>query len=339
MNDIPLWIDQIKAGEDLREDQTATAIDLIMTGTISQDIITNFLVALHEKGETVAEIAGAATAMRRHMTKVHTRHSIFVDTCGTGGDGSGTFNISTAAALLTAAAGLPVAKHGNRKITSLSGSADVLSQLGVNIEAPVKVVERCLDEIGVGFCFAPQLHPAMKNVAAVRKGLRHPTVFNLLGPLSNPAGAPFQLLGVGKPTLRPVLAAALQRLGIRRAAVVTGEDGLDEVTLSGPTSVSLVTADGVEETSWKPADFGLNAAPLDSMVANGPAESAAIIRRIVSGESGPARDITVLNAAAAIWVAGLEDTLEAAADRVNKAVDAGSAQMVLDRLAQLSQQA
>jgi anthranilate phosphoribosyltransferase len=338
MNDILQWIDQIKAGEDLREDQAATAIDLIMTGSVEEDAMREFLVVLHEKGESVDEIAGAATAMRRHMTKVRTRHVDFVDTCGTGGDGSGTFNVSTAAALLTAAAGLPVAKHGNRKITSLSGSADVLSQLGVNINAPVSVVERCLDQIGVGFCFAPQLHPAMKNVAAIRKGLGHPTVFNLLGPLSNPAEAPFQLLGVGKPPLRPVLAAALQRLGIRRAAVVTGEDGLDEVTLSGPTSVSLVTADGVEETSWSPSDFGLPEAPLDSLVATGPAESAAIIRRVISGESGPARDITVLNAAAAVWVAGLEETLSSAADRVNAAVDSGAAQTVLEQLAQLSHQ-
>lgn len=333
----PDWIAQLRGGQDLAEDQAAAAVDQMMSGSVPAETIAEFLVALHEKGEAIAEIAGAAAAMRRHMTPVRTRHTQFVDTCGTGGDGSGTFNISTAAAILTAAAGLPVAKHGNRKITSLSGSADVLAHLGVNIEAPVEVVERCLDEIGVGFCFAPMLHPAMKHVAPVRRSLSHPTVFNLLGPLSNPANAPFQLLGVGKPPLRPVLAGALHRLGIRRAAVVTGEDGLDEVTLAGKTLVALVTPTGVEETEWQPSDFGIEAASLDELAAAGPAESAAIIRRVVAGESGPARDITVLNSAAALWVAGVEDRLDAAAGRVHAAIDSGRAQAVLDRLAELTQ--
>jgi anthranilate phosphoribosyltransferase len=339
MNEFSQWIGQLRSQQDLSEAQTATAVDLIMSGEVPSEQISEFLVALHEKGETVAEIAGAAAAMRQHMTQVHTQHTLFVDTCGTGGDGSGTFNISTAAALLTAAAGLPVAKHGNRKITSLSGSADVLSHLGVNIEAPVSIVERCLDEIGVGFCFAPMLHPAMKHVGPIRRSLGHPTVFNLLGPLSNPANAPFQLLGVGKPPLRPVLAAALHRLGIRRAAVVTGEDGLDEVTISGRTLVSLVTPDGVEETTWEPTDFGIATAPLDALAAEGPEASAEMIKRVISGEAGPPRDITVLNAAAAIWVAGLEETLAAAAARVNLAIDAGTAQNVLDQLAKLSHEA
>lgn len=339
MNEFPLWISQLSSQKDLTEAQTATAVDLIMSGELPPEQIAEFLVALHQKGETVAEIAGAAAAMRQHMTPIHTRHSLFVDTCGTGGDGSGTFNISTAAALLTAAAGLPVAKHGNRKITSLSGSADVLSHLGVNIEAPVSIVQRCLDEVGVGFCFAPMLHPAMKHVAPIRRSLSHPTVFNLLGPLSNPANAPYQLLGVGKPAMRAVLAAALQRLGVRRAAVVTGEDGLDEVTLSGRTLVSLVTPESVEETTWEPSDFGIaTASPvaLTALAAEGPEESAEVIRRVVGGATGPARDITVLNAAAAIWVAGLEETLAAAAARVNAAIDAGAAQNALDQLVKIS---
>jgi len=338
MTEFPLWNSELRSKRDLTETQTASAVDLMMSGETPAELIAEFLVALHAKGETIAEIAGAAAAMRRHMTTVKTRHSLFVDTCGTGGDGSGTFNISTAAALLTAAAGLPVAKHGNRKITSLSGSADVLSHLGVNIEASVGVVERCLDEVGVGFCFAPMLHPAMKHVAAIRRSLSHPTVFNLLGPLSNPANAPFQLLGVGKPPLRTVLAAALQRLGVQRAAVVTGEDGLDEVTLSGPTHVSLVTPEGVEETTWEPGDFGVATSSLETLSATGPEESAQIIKRVVAGEVGPARDITVLNAAAAIFVAGVEDSLSAAADRVNAAIDSGAAQKVLDQLAELSHQ-
>lgn len=336
MNEIRLWIEQLRSGQDLTEAQTASAIDMMMAGNLEADIIRQFLVSLHEKGETVAEIAGAAAAMRQHMTPVRTKHTSFVDTCGTGGDGSGTFNISTAAALLTAAAGVPVAKHGNRKITSLTGSADVLSHLGVQIEASVDVVQRCLDEIGVGFCFAPLLHPAMRHVGPVRRSIDHPTIFNLLGPLSNPANAPFQLLGVGKPALRPILAGALHRLGIERAAVVTGEDGLDEVTLAGATLVSLVTPAGVEETQWHPSDFGIQVSSLDSLAANGPEESADMIRRIIDGEKGAPRDITVLNAAAAVWIAGVETTMADAAHRVETAIDSGAGKRVLERLGQLS---
>ena len=188
------------------------------------------LTSLRAKGETVAEVAGAAAALRQHMTPIRTRRSGVLDTCGTGGDGSGTFNISTAAALVTAAAGVPVAKHGNRAITSRTGSADVLAALGVNIEVEVAHVEQCLDELGICFCFAPLLHQSMKQVGPVRKQLGVPTLFNLLGPLSNPARAQFHLLGVGRAELRPLLAEALALLGVERALVVHGEDGLDEVT-------------------------------------------------------------------------------------------------------------
>ena len=218
---------RVSAGEDLGQEEMAGVIDEIMRGTWADEQIGLLLTALRAKGESVAEVAGAASAMRQHMTPIRTHRENLVDTCGTGGDGAGTFNISTAAALVTAAAGVPVAKHGNRKISSRTGSADVLAALGVNIEAPVRLVERCLDELGIGFCFAPQLHPAMKHVAAVRRKLAVPTIFNLLGPLANPAGAGFQLLGVGRPELRSLLAAALAKLGTRRAIVVCGADGLD----------------------------------------------------------------------------------------------------------------
>src|SRR5690606_17784455 len=217
--------------------------------------------------------------------------------------GARTFNISTAAAIVTAAAGVPVAKHGNRRITSSTGSADVLTALGVNIEAACSTVERCLDELGLAFCFAPQLHPAMRHVAAARRSLGVPTIFNLLGPLCNPAGAAYQLLGVGRSHKGELISAALQRLGPARAAIVTGRDGLDEVTLAAETEVTLV-ADGVRETFiWEPEQFGIARQPLTALLAEGPDASAAVIRRVLDGERGPARDIVVLNSAAALWIA------------------------------------
>ena len=206
------YLGRLAAGEDLTLPEMTAVIDLVMQGQCAEGEIALLLTALRAKGETADEIAGAAMAMRKHMTRIRSSRLGLVDTCGTGGDGSGTFNISTAAALVAAAAGVPVAKHGNRSITSRSGSADVLASLGVNIEAPVATVERCLDELGICFCFAPQLHTAMKHVAPVRKKLGVPTIFNLLGPLCNPAGAPFQVLGVGKPELHERLAAVLARL-------------------------------------------------------------------------------------------------------------------------------
>jgi len=230
-------IRQVEAGADLTMEQMAQAVGDIMHGRCSQQQIARLLSALHRKGESVAEVAGAASAMRACMTPIRTRHPWVLDTCGTGGDGSRTFNISTAAALVIAATGVPVAKHGNRGITSRSGSADVLAALGVNIEADKKCVERCLDELGICFCFAPLLHRAMRHVAEVRKQLPHPTIFNILGPLVNPAGACFQLLGVGRPGLQPLMAEALALLGTRRSLVVRGADGLDEVTLTDQTAV------------------------------------------------------------------------------------------------------
>ena len=204
----------------------------------------------------MAEVAGAAAAMRQRMTPIRSSRPDLIDTCGTGGDGSKTFNISTAAALVAAAAGVPVAKHGNRGITSRSGSADVLAALGVNIEADVACVEACLDELGICFCFAPLLHAAMKHVAPIRKQLGTPTIFNILGPLVNPASAPFQLLGVGRPELQPLLAEALLQLGVGRVLVVHGSDGLDEVTLGGVTNVIEAGGGRLQKFAWTPADFG-----------------------------------------------------------------------------------
>ncbi len=322
----------VEAGHDLSMDQMAQCIGHIMEGRCDQDQIARLLVGLHEKGETVAEVAGAAAAMRRKMTPIRTRHEGVIDVVGTGGDGSGTFNISTAAALVTAAAGVPVAKHGNRRFTSRSGSADVLAALGVNIEADVPTVEACLDELGICFCFAPLLHGAMKHVGPVRKKLTTPTIFNILGPLANPAAAPFQLLGVGKPHLRPLLSEALALLGARRVAVVYGTDGLDEVTVGGATEVTLATSEGTSELRWTPADFGLVESPRESMLVEGPDDSATMIGEIFAGKQGPPRDVVVANAAAALWTAQRDESLVACAKMAAEAIDSGATADLLAKL-------
>ena len=324
------------AGENLSQQQMHTAVDAMMRGDCSEAEIASLLTGLTAKGETVEEVAGAAAAMREHMTPIRSDREGLIDTCGTGGDGSGTFNISTAAAIVTAAAGVPVAKHGNRRITSKSGSADVLAKLGVNIEATVDQVERSLDDLGICFCFAPLLHQAMKHVGPVRRKLGVPTIFNMLGPLCHPARAPFQLLGGGKPELRPLMAQALGLLGTRHAAVVCGEDGLDEVTLDGPTRVTEIRDGKLTELTWTPEDFGLASCGKETMLASGPDESAALIRRIIEGEKGPPRDIVVLNAAAAIWTAGASSSLSECAERAAAAIDDGRTSRLLADLAKVS---
>jgi anthranilate phosphoribosyltransferase len=231
---------------------------------------------------------------------------------------------------------VPVAKHGNRGITSRSGSADVLTELGVNINASVAQVEACLDELGICFCFAPLVHPAMKHVAAVRKKLGIRTIFNVLGPLVNPAGACYQLLGAGRPELRPLLAGALVRLGTKRSFVVSGEDGLGDLTLAGTTNVTEVADRGMRELAWQPEDFGITRQSLDGLMIESPAASAAVIRRLLAGERGAARDIVVLNAAAGLLVAGREAKPQAAAELAAHAIDSGAAERLLARLAERS---
>jgi anthranilate phosphoribosyltransferase len=312
------------------------------------------LTALAAKGESVDEIAGAALAMRRHMTTIRSRHKEILDTCGTGGGGSSLFNISTTAAIVAAAEGVPVAKHGNRSITSRSGSADVLAEIGVNIDASLAQVEACLEELGLCFCFAPLMHPSMKHVAAVRKQLGIRTIFNILGPLVNPAGACYQLLGAGRPELRPLLAGAIARLGTSRTFVVSGEDGLGDVTLAGTTHVTEVVAAGgppagsstgeppvatLREFAWRPEDFGIPRQPLAGLTVDGPAASAAMIRGILNGETGPARDIVVLNAAAGLIVAGKASEPQQAASIAADAIDSGAAEQLLARLVTRSHKA
>lgn len=329
---IEATLGKVAGGADLTMDEMSSAIDAIVEGRCPDQQIALLLTSLRMKGETVDEIAGAAASLRRHMTPIRNRHADAIDTCGTGGDGSATFNISTAAALVTAAAGVPVAKHGNRSVTSKSGSADVLRALGVNIEADVACVEDCLNELGICFCFAPLLHGSMKRVAEVRRKLGVPTIFNLLGPLANPAGAAFQLVGVAQDERRPQLAQALAMLGTTRAAVVCGSDPLDEVTLAGPTLVTVVGEGPPQEYTWQPADFGVEPSSLDSLTVDGPEASAAIIRNVLVGEKGPARDIVILNAAAALWTVRRADTLEQAARLAAEAIDSGAARDLLARL-------
>jgi len=326
----------VESGSDLTKEEMAEAMQAVMEGKCSEDEIAGFLLALHRKGEAVSEVAGAAAALRKHVTPIRSSRRPLLDTCGTGGDGSRTFNISTAAALVVAAAGVPVAKHGNRGMTSRSGSADVLAALGVNIEAGVATVEACLDELGICFCFAPLLHQAMRHVAPVRRKLGVPTIFNILGPLANPAGASLQLLGVGREGLRPLLAEALAMLGVGRALVVHGEDGLDEVTLSGRTRVSEVAAGRLREFAWSPADFALPEIDLDSLRVDGPGESADVIRGVLGGRRCPARDIVVANAAAALWTAGRGPTVLDCARLAAETIDTGAASELLARLAQSS---
>jgi anthranilate phosphoribosyltransferase len=324
----------VEAGQNLPLERVAETMGLIMEGRCQEEEIARFLEALHRKGETVAEVAGAAVALRQHMTPIRTSRTELVDTCGTGGDGSGTFNISTAAALVAAAAGVAVAKHGNRAATSRSGSADVLAALGVRVDASVACVEACLEELGVCFCFAPLLHRAVRHVSAVRKRLGTPTIFNILGPLANPAGAPLQVVGVGRPELQPLLAEALAMLGSRRSLVVHGCDGLDEVTLSGPTEVVEVCQGWLRKFRWTPADFGLPESDLAAIEVAGPGESAAIIRAVLAGQPGPARDIVVANAAAAIFSTGKHGSPRQCAELAAGAIDGGAAAELLARLVQ-----
>jgi anthranilate phosphoribosyltransferase len=335
LKDARMIDDELKlldAGQDLSMDRMARTMGLIMEGRVDQPRIAQLLTVLHEKGETVAEVAGAAAAMRRQMTPIRTTHTDFIDVVGTGGDCSGTFNISTAAALVTAAAGVPVAKHGNRAVTSRSGASDVLAALGVNIEAGIECVEACLDELGICFCFAPLYHKAMKHVAPVRQQLGIPTIFNVLGPLVNPAAAPFQLLGVGRPEMRPLLAEALTMLGTRRTLVVYGTDGLDEVTLGGRTDVTEATLRGLREFSWTPDDFGLEGSPIEALQVDGPEQSAEVIRGILAGRAGAPRNIVVANAAAALLTAAAGDSPLSCAKKAAEAIDSAAAADLLAKL-------
>jgi anthranilate phosphoribosyltransferase len=326
---------KVIGGGELQPDEARGAFEAIMDGQVPAARMAAFLVALRLRGETVAEIAAFARVMRERVTRVRSDHPETLDTCGTGGDGAGTFNISTLAALVAAGAGVPVAKHGNRSVSSRCGSADLLQGLGVRIETDVATVERCLREAGIGFLFAPALHGAMRHAAAVRRELGVRTVFNLLGPLTNPAGARRQLLGVYDPAWVEPLAQVLRELGAERAMVVHG-GGLDEIALHGGTRVAELRDGAVRTYTLAPEDAGLQRAALDTIAGGEVGENVGIAEAILRGERGPRRDVVVLNAAAALLVAGRVRDLREGAERAARAIDDGAALDVLDRLRAIS---
>ena len=303
-----------------------------MSGHCSDAEIASLLTAIALRGETDSDLAEAASVMREKATCVPVNTSGLLDTCGTGGDRLQTFNISTAAAIVAAACGVPVAKHGNRQASSSSGSADVLEALGVNLQISAADAGRCIDEIGIGFCFARALHPAMKHVAEVRKSLGFRTIFNLLGPLSNPAKAEFQLIGASRIATAQKLAGAIARLGTTRTLVVCGHNQLDEVALWGTTTVIDVRGVNATTASWTASDLGLPTCQPADLTARSPAESADIIRAIFDGKPGPHRDIVVANAAAALFTAGRADDLKAGVLAAQQAIDSKAA---FDKLAEL----
>jgi anthranilate phosphoribosyltransferase len=368
-------MDRLTAGVDLTVSEMEACVTELISGSTAQGEIEAFLAALHHKGEVITELVGGAQALRRHAVPVRFSQTRLVDTCGTGGDGSGTFNISTAAAIVAAACGVFVAKHGNRKITSQSGSADVLVELGVEIACDPAVAQRCLDQAGVCFLFAPQFHPAMRNVSAARQALPFPTIFNLLGPLANPAGVTHQVLGVGKAGVWDLVVGALSELATGTSLAVRGQDGLGELSVLAPSQVAIIrpgtatphrttgnlpippgTASDVPlpgdqevgsavsphrpdvtQEIWDAADFGLGGGKLSEIQAATPAESAAIIHRVFAGEVSTARNMVVWNAAAAVWVGSPGLDLAAAVSRCQTAIDSGAAAATLAALRETSQ--
>jgi anthranilate phosphoribosyltransferase len=324
-------IDAVASGDHLTADHATAVLDEIMEGRSSEVQTAAFLIALRAKGETVAELVGLARTMRRLAAHVEVDRDELVDTAGTGG-GPSTLNISTAAALVAAAAGCAVAKHGNRSSTSRSGSADLLEALGVNIELDPEGVERCISEIGFGFMFAPRHHAAMKHVVPVRKELAVRTIFNFLGPLTNPAGATRQLLGVSDRHYQETIAEALVGLGCERALVVHGEDGLDELTITGSTRVIEVAGGNTEEWFARPDELGLATAPLDAIAGGEPADNARAVREIFEGGRGAGRDVVVLNAGAAILAGDGSSDLAEGVGKAGEAIDSGAALGVLERL-------
>jgi anthranilate phosphoribosyltransferase len=323
-------------GRDLDAKSMRAVVNSFMSGTASEVEIASILTALRVKGEAVDEIVGAALAMIEHATPIITHRTGLLDTCGTGGDQLHTFNISTTTAFVVAGAGVPVAKHGNRSVSSSSGAADVLEALGVNIQLTPDAVGRCIREIGLGFCFAPLLHGAMKHVGPVRKQLKFRTIFNLLGPLTNPARAEFQLLGTGRIETAEKLAHALTQLGCKRACVVCGAGQLDEVALWGTTTAFEVQDGEVRKHSWTAADFGLSECRAESLKVNSPSESAQVVRGILEGKQGPARDIVLANSAVALWVAGRATGLLQGTELAANTIDSGVAARVLQSLVDAS---
>lgn len=324
------------AKEDLAAAQMAAVMEEIMGARANTPQIVAFLNALSDKGESVEELVAAVRVMRRHARKVSCRHKLILDTCGTGGDQKGTFNISTVTAFVVSACGVAVAKHGNRSVSSKSGSADILEALGVNINMSVEKMQKCLDEIGIAFLFAQSLHPAMKFAAEARKEISHRTIFNLLGPLSNPAGATHQLIGVFERRWTRPLAEVLAALGTVHALIVHGSDGLDEITISGPTYVSEFFKGGLRDYQIDPEEFGFKRAPLQEMQGKDAAYNAGMMLDILKGQAGAKRDIVLFNSAVALFTADKVASIKAGVVLAAEAIDSGKALGKLDQLKECS---
>jgi len=329
-------IEKLARHEDLTSDEAARAMAEVMEGRAAPAQIAALLVGLAMKGERPVEIVGLARAMRSYAVQVSKRHDRIFDTCGTGGDKSGTFNISTCAALVVAACGVRVAKHGNRAASSLSGSADVFEALGVRVTATPAVVERCLAEAGIGFFFAQTFHPSMRHAAPVRRELGVRTAFNLLGPLTNPAGATRQLVGVPRAEFTELIARSLQLLGSERAWVVHGAGGIDELTTTGYTKISECRDGAVNTFYLHPADVGLPKSPLSALKGGNAHENARIIESVLAGDRGAPRDVVLLNAGASLFIAGEVPSVDEGIVRASRAIDRGDARRTLQQLVAIS---
>jgi len=332
----PALIEKLRRQEDLTTDEAASAMAAIMRGEAAPAQIAGLLVGLAMKGERPSELVGLAQTMRANAVAVPAQPGPVFDTCGTGGDRSGSFNISTAAAIVMAACGTRVAKHGNRSVSSQCGSADVLEALGVNIQAAPDIAARCLADVGIAFFFAPTFHPAMKHAAQARKDLGVRTAFNLLGPLTNPARPTRQIVGVPRPDLTELIARSLSLLGSERAWVVHGADGLDELSTTGYTKVSECRNNAVQTFYVHPADFGLAKATAESLKGGDAQTNAAIVRSVLDGVNGAPRDVVLLNTGAALFIAGQADTVRAGVTQAAGAIDSGAAADVLKQLVTVS---
>jgi len=329
-------IDKLVNRVDLSETDTVDVMNQIMTGEATPLQVASFLTALRMKGETVGEITGAARVMREKAHRVNVGGKTVLDTCGTGGDQKGTFNISTTSAFVVAGAGVNVAKHGNRSVSSQSGSADVLGALGVKVDAPKERVELCIAKIGIGFLFAPLLHEAMKYAVGPRRDIGIRTIFNLLGPLTNPAMATHQLIGLYSGELVGVVANVLKNLGSVRAMVVHGLEGLDEISLCGPTKVAELRDGQVKEYMLDPEQFGLRRCPLAALHGGSAEQSALIVKGVLAGEKSPARDVVLLNSGAALYVSGSAATVQDGIKLAADSIDAGKARRKLEQLVELT---
>lgn len=329
-------ISKVIEGRSLSQEEAATVMNEIMSGDATPAQIACFITALRLKGETVDEITGCAQIMREKVTKIEVKADLLVDTCGTGGKGIHTFNISTTAALVAAGTGLHIAKHGNRSVSSRSGSADVLKALGVNIEADATVVARCIDEVGIGFLFAPMFHPAMKYAIGPRREIGIRTIFNILGPLTNPAGAQVQVLGVYNTVLTETLAKVLKNLGSRHVFVVHGNDGLDEITITDKTYVAELAEGQVRSFVIDPEDFGISKADMSSLIGGTAEENAQITLDILNGQEGARRDVVLLNSSAVIMAGGKAKNLAEGIQMAIESIDSGKALEKLELLRKTS---